>query len=168
MASFVRRQLRRLPPARRFAALGAVFAALWALPAAAQAPQGSPQQAKPQAAPNNVVLKRSDCSRLTAHAPSADATYQPGVDVHGRAVAPADLAGTPPIVMPEEITIAITVELQQRFGIPVTSNLYKPEAGIGTVVVRPDGSATFNGQPLTSQEQSALAYLCQRQGPLGR
>lgn len=163
MASFARLQLRRLQPARPVAAVGAVLAALWAFPGAAQAPQ-----AKPQPAPNTVVLKRSDCTRLTAHVPSADATYQPGVDVHGRAVAPADLAGTPQIVMPEDITINITVELQQRFGIPVTSNLYKPEASIGSVVVKPDGTATFNGQPLTNQEQSALAFLCQRQGPLGR
>jgi hypothetical protein len=163
MASLARLQPCRLSPARHFGALGAVLAALWAFPAVAQAPQG-----KPQPAPNSVLLKRSDCTRLTAHVPSVDATYQPGVDVHGRAVAPADLAGTPQIAMPEDITINITVELQQRFGIPVTSNLYKPEAGIGTVVVKPDGSATFNGQPLTNQEQSALAFLCQRQGPLGR
>lgn len=158
MARFNRSQPRLLPSVCLLAALGTLWSALEAIPGVAQT--SSPGQ-------NTVVLKRSDCTRLTAHVPSADATYKPGVDVHGRAVAPADLAGTPQTVMPEDITINITVELQQRFGIPVTSNLYKPEASIGTVVVKPDGSATFNGQPLTNQEQSALAYLCQRQGPLG-
>ena len=159
MARFTRSQPRLLPSVCLLAALGILWNALEAFPGVAQT-SGAVQ--------NTVVLTRADCSRLTAHVPSADATYQPGVDVRGRAVAPADLPGTPQIVMPEEITIAITVDLQARFGIPVTSNLYKPEASIGTVVVRPDGRASFNGQPLTSQEQSALGYLCQRQGPLGK
>ncbi len=163
MDSLARRPYRPLPPIRRFLALGAVLAAYWVVPGLAQQrPPLAPEQG------GLVVLKRSDCTRLTAHVPSADVTYQPGVDARGRPVVPADLPGTPQIVMPEDVTIAITVDLQQRFGIPATSSFYKPEAGIGSVVVKPDGSATFNGQPLTNQEQSALAFLCQRQGPLGR
>ena len=163
MDSFARRPYCPLPPIRRFLALGAVLAAFAALPSLAQQRQPlTPEQG------GLVVLKRADCTRLTAHVPSADATYQPGVDARGRPVVPADLPGTPQIVMPEDVTIAITVDLQQRFGIPATSSFYKPEAGIGSVVVKPDGSATFNGQPLTNQEQSVLAFLCQRQGPLGR
>ncbi|HEY4134178.1 MAG TPA: hypothetical protein VGO34_03090 [Alphaproteobacteria bacterium] len=160
MASFARISGRRLSPVRLLAALGGLWLAFAAAGAAAQAPKASPD------GETKVILKRSDCTRLTAHHPVPDATYQPGVDVHGRAVAPADLAGSPQIAMPDEITIAITVELEKRFGIPA-GHFYKPEAGIGTVVVKPDGSATFNGQPLTDPEQSALAYLCQRQGPLG-
>jgi hypothetical protein len=147
----------------------AFLAMLWAVPAVAQAPRG-PAAASPAQIPakNHVVLTRADCVRLTAHQPAPDVTYQPGVDVHGHPVAPADLPGTPQVAMPEEITIAITVELEKRFGIPITSNLFKPDATIGTVTVRPDGTAFFNGQPLTDREQAALAYLCQQQGPLGR
>jgi len=162
MESYARRPCRPVPCIRRFLALGAALAAFWTLPGLAQQqPPLPPEQG------GLVVLTRSDCARLTAHVPSVDATYQPGVDARGRPVVPADLPGSPQIVMPEEITIAITVDLQQRFGIPATSSFYKPEAGIGSVIVRPDGSATFNGQPLTNQEQSALAFLCQRQRPLG-
>ncbi|CAA6605582.1 conserved exported hypothetical protein [Rhodospirillaceae bacterium LM-1] len=40
-----------------------------------------------------VKISRQDCSRLIHHAPSADVAYKPGVDVKGRAVAPADLGG---------------------------------------------------------------------------
>lgn len=158
MARFTFSEPRLLPSVCLLVVLATLWSALEAFPGAAQ--MAGPIQ-------NTVVLKRADCTRLTAYVPAADVAYQPGVDVRGRAVAPADLAGTPQIVMPEDITIAISVELQARFGIPATSSLYKPEAGIGTVVVKPDGSASFNGQPLTNQEQSALAYLCQRQGPLG-
>lgn len=112
-----------------------------------------------------VVINRADCARLLPHKPADDVTYKPGVDVQGRAVAPADLPGSAPaLAIPDEIAIDITVELQKRFGLPADSTLYKPEARIGTVVVKPDGSATFNGQPLTSPEAQALAAACQRQG----
>jgi hypothetical protein len=113
-----------------------------------------------------VIISRNDCARLIVHHPAPDVAYQPGVDVHGRPVAPADLPGSnPSVAMPEEIAIDITVELQKRFGLPPNSALYKPEARVGTVVVKPDGSATFDGQPLTSPEAGALAALCQGQIP---
>ena len=115
-----------------------------------------------------VIISRSDCARMVAHKPAAGVAYTPGVDVQGRAVAPADLPGTPQIAMPDEIVIDITVELQKRFGIPSDATLFKPEARVGTVVVKPDGSATFNGQALTSPEQQALAALCQKQGASAR
>lgn len=118
------------------------------------------------AAESVVIISRADCARLTVHQPAPDVAYQPGVDARGRPVAPADLPGSnPPIAMPDEIAIDITVEIQKRFGIPANSALYKPEARVGTIVVRPDGSATFNGQPLTSPESRALAALCQGQIP---
>ena len=111
-----------------------------------------------------IIISKNDCSRLVAHQPAPGVTYTPGVDVHGRAVAPADLPGQPQMAIPDEIAIDVTVEIQQRFGIPSNSALFKPEARVGTVVVKPDGSATFNGQPLTSPEQQALSALCQQQG----
>lgn len=111
-----------------------------------------------------VIISRSDCARMTGHKPAADATYTPGVDAQGRAVAPADLPGTAQIAIPDEIVIDITVDLQKRFGIPSDATLFKPEARIGTVVVKADGNAYFNGQALSSPEQQALAALCQKQG----
>lgn len=118
------------------------------------------------AAESVVIISRSDCGRLAVHQPAPDVAYQPGVDARGRPVAPADLPGSnPPIAMPDEIAIDITVEIQKRFGIPANSALFKPEARVGTIVVKPDGSATFNGQPLTSPESRALAALCQGQIP---
>jgi hypothetical protein len=122
----------------------------------------------PSLADTVVIISRGDCARLVAHQPAADVTYKQGVDVHGRPVAPADLPGTPQIAIPDEIAIDITVEIQKRFGIPADSTFFKPEARVGTVVVKPDGSATFNGQPLTSPEAQALAALCQKQGQTGR
>ena len=45
-----------------------------------------------QAAPIETVTVLADvCSTLPRHVPDASVTYQTGVDVHGRAVAPAAL-----------------------------------------------------------------------------
>ena len=115
-----------------------------------------------------LIISRSDCARMTVHQPAADATYKPGVDAQGRAVAPADLPGTAQITVPSEIILDVTVDIQKRYGIPNDAVMVKSDARIGTVVVKPDGSAFFNGQPLSSPEQQALSALCQTQGASAR
>ena len=115
-----------------------------------------------------VIIIRSDCARMTVHKPAADATYTPGVDVQGRPVAPADLPGAAQIAVPNEFILDVTVDIQKRYGIPNDAVMVKSEARVGTVVVKPDGSAYFNGQALSSPEQQALSALCQRQGTTAR
>ena len=107
-----------------------------------------------------VAITRADCARLVAHVPGPDVAYQPGVDVYGREVAPADLGGTPRIELPETILIDIEVDLLQRFGIPASPALYDPDAEVGEVAYR-DGRFTFNGQPLQDEAQAELAARCQ-------
>jgi len=118
------------------------------------------------AAADTVTVTREGCAALQRYVPSADVEYKPGKDVvNGKPVPPADLdGGAPPIAMPDEIVISITALLQQKFGIPADSTLYKPEAYIGTVTVQPDGRAYFNGKPLQNDAAYELALLCQKQG----
>lgn len=109
-----------------------------------------------------IEITRADCARLVKHEPAPDVTYQPGEDVYGRPVAPADLDGGYDLELPSTIRIPITVLLQDRFGIPANSALYKAEAEIGMVEVSLDGRhVTFNGQELTSRDAQALATACQ-------
>jgi len=104
------------------------------------------------------------CRQVTKHTPSADVAYQPGVDVNGNAVAPADLAGMPQIQMPTKSEIPITVNLAKVLNL--NTNQYPnnvqgagTESWIGTFTV--DGDKTyFNGQPLTDAQQDNLAVLC--------
>ncbi len=134
-----------------------IWWALWVLiPLLAATPHAA-------AHPRTVTITKADCSRLARHVPSADTAYRPGVDVRGKPVVPADLGGGAQIKLPEDITIAITVDIQERFGIPANSTLFEPEAYIGNVTVKKDGATFFNGQPLGGEEQRALAHLCQRQ-----
>ena len=109
-----------------------------------------------------VSIARTDCQRLVRHAPAPDVAYQPGVDVNGRPVVPADLGSGVRIQVPEVIQIPIDVDLQDRFGLPPDRELFKADAFIGSVVVTvQDGRAYFNGQPLQDEAAFALSQRCQ-------
>src|SRR5215475_7077827 len=82
-----------------------------------------------------VAISRRDCDRLVNHEPAPDVAYQPGVDVHGKPVAPADLGGGSQIELPDVIYIPIEVLLQGNFGIPPGSVFYDATAIIGVVSV---------------------------------
>ncbi len=107
-----------------------------------------------------VAITRADCARLVAHVPGPDVAYEPGVDVYGREVAPADLDGAPRIELPETILIDIEIDLLQRFGIPAGPALHDADAELGEVLYK-DGRFTFNGQPLQDEAQAELAARCQ-------
>ncbi len=120
----------------------------------AQASAGADEQA-------TVVITKADCARLVEHVPAPDVAYQPGVDVYGRPVAPAELDGGVRRPVPETILIDIEIDLLQRFGIPANPALYDADAEVGEVVYR-DGRFTLNGQPLRDEAQAELAARCQR------
>lgn len=107
----------------------------------------------------DVAISRQDCQYLTRYQPAPDVNFQPGVDVHGRAVAPADIGGGQQLKLPETIYIPIEVDIGQRYHIPANSPLWKATAEIGTVAVTGD-QVTFNGQPLTADDNAALAAMC--------
>lgn len=141
---------------RRFRALlGGAFLAL-------PAPSVPGQTTIENEAPLTVRISREDCLRLVEHEPAADVEYQPGVDVHGDPVAPADLYPQPEIELPETVSIPIEVDLDERFDLPADSS-FKGDVQVGTVEVDlEDGQAYFNGQPLTSPEERYLAERCQQ------
>lgn len=108
-----------------------------------------------------ITISRTDCLEIVKHVPAPDVAYQPGVDVRGKPVVPADVGGSPAIKVPENFTIDITVKLDERFGMPATPDLYKPEANIGVVTVEGD-KAYFNGQPLATESINELAEICRK------
>jgi|SRR5208282_2920732 len=108
-----------------------------------------------------IALTRESCIDLVEHIPGADVTYQPGIDVNGQPVAPADMPGSPQVQVPDEFSIRITVGLGRRLGIPANPNNFQSEADIGVVSYK-DGKAYFNGQPLEDPDAAALAEACRR------
>lgn len=111
-------------------------------------------------AQTTVQITEADCSQLVTHVAAADVNYQPGVDVNGNAVAPADLNAQPQIRVPDVISIPVTIDLATNLGIN-TPFLARPT--VGTVEVTSDGRVTFNGQPVGDQAQHELARRCQQQ-----
>lgn len=107
-----------------------------------------------------IAISRKDCERLVNHEPAPDVTYQAGVDVHGRPVAPADLGGGHQIQLPDVIYIPIEVLVHD---IPVNSVLYDATALVGVVSVR-GNQVYFEDQPLTDPEIVALEEACRVRG----
>lgn len=110
----------------------------------------------------DVAVSKRDCDRLVKYQQAPGVEYQPGVDAHGRPVAPADLGGGYSIKVPDIIVIPIEVLAQDRFNIPANSVLWNAEAQVGTVIVKGD-QVYYEGQLLGDPEAAALAELCRQQ-----
>lgn len=108
-----------------------------------------------------VHMDRGACVQLVQHVPADDATYRPGVDVRGRPVASADLGGGHGIKIPDEINIDIGFDVAQRY--QMTGPGAAAKGSVGTVTVK-NGKAYFNGQPISPNDQAAIAAACKRGG----
>ena len=110
-----------------------------------------------------VVVTRGVCRQLVAHEAHADTEYRLGADVRGQPVAPADLPGASRIRVPDSFGVPITVELDDRLGIPPGGDSqFTAAARIGMVEVAEDGALTFDGQPLIDEDARRIAIACRQ------
>ncbi|MCR9254890.1 MAG: hypothetical protein NXI16_02205 [Alphaproteobacteria bacterium] len=108
-----------------------------------------------------LKIERDECARAVRYQPSGDVAYQPGVDVRGRAVAPADLGGGVQFELPEVLEIPITVDLAERFGLPEGTGLLRGDSlTVGKITVNRRGEFRLNGELLGDAEQAALTAAC--------
>lgn len=109
-----------------------------------------------------LLIDAHACQWLTAHHPSDDVEYKPGVSADGRAVAPADLDGSRSSLsgraLTEHVALPVTRELANKMGI--AGQFFKAEANIGLIEVNEDGKLLFNGEPLQNGSEAELAALC--------
>ena len=108
-----------------------------------------------------IEITAADCRALVTHQTAPDVAYQPGVDVRGRPVAPADLPGGVVIEPPRTFIIPIEIDLVERFGLLSTVPGFEADALVGTVLYD-DGQLFFNGQPLIDPMQTAIAEACRQ------
>ena len=104
------------------------------------------------------------CQALVAATPDADVAYQPGVDADGNPVAPADLPDQPQMKLPSKINIPLTLNMAQALNLNTSAYPYNQlgagtEMQLGMLTVEGD-KVTFNGQPLSDDQQDKLAVLC--------
>lgn len=122
--------------------------------------------------PPIVRVTDDDCRRVVRHVPAADVAYEPGVDVRGNSVVPADLSPRADLALPERY--AFELEYQPFRDRPLDDDVSdendqrgtdKPELDLSTFVVGLieldlEGHVTFNGQPLHDEDALALVRLC--------
>ncbi len=114
-----------------------------------------------RAAERTIAIARSDCELAVRYVPPPGVAYQPGVDVNGRPVAPADLDDGRRLQLPDSIPVVITDDLRKQFGLPDDSPLFDANAFVGIVELRlSDRRLTFNGVELSDREANALAAMC--------
>lgn len=100
----------------------------------------------------NIAVQTMICKQLYVHKPTADTNYQAGVDVNGKAVAPADLPGTTNFAAApgDYIDVPLTVDLAKRLNQPVPDGV-KMEGVMGNLRLYKDGRIVSNGQDISQQ-----------------
>jgi hypothetical protein len=122
-------------------------------PALAEDGKALPRDGMAVSPDGHAMVSPTVCARLPS--PMAGPDYVPGVDVHGNKVAPADLPGPG---QPEIDALPIIL----RHGVAGVGR--RGGLVVGQVTVR-DGRAYFNGAPLASDDQAAIAAACRNAGP---
>ena len=108
-----------------------------------------------------ISIDERDCRRAVRHVARGDVAYKPGVDARGNPVVPADLAGTKVYKGPEKITISLSFDLLESFGIDTGAGVLVPEVNAGTVTYDiASGRLEVDGKPLMDPEVAALAAAC--------
>ena len=132
------------------------------MPAAGEPPQIEDRGEQAARGGTRVEISRDDCQRLVRHVPAADVAYQPGQDVYGRPVAPADLAGGFQLDLPRRFSFDLEFQPLDR------DELDQSTFSVGRVSVDiVSGQVTYNGRPVQSEAQAELAARC-RQALQGR
>lgn len=145
-----------------YAGLTAAALSLATAPASAQTqpPRPGPVPLTPDAARDRPVVDLSLCQRLTRHVPAADVEYRPGVDVHGRAVAPADLAGSASAQPPIPIDLPLSIDLARRMGIALPSVPFLPNDVTAVWLTVVGNQLYLNGQPIDPGAEERLYVYC--------
>lgn len=102
-----------------------------------------------------------ECRLLGAHKPDSGVAYQPGVDVHGNPVAPADLNGGAAMAVSETVTVPLSVDLAERLQNSHVQGL-QLEAPLGMLEIHQNGRVVYNGEDWTPQVYAS----CGREAPV--
>ncbi len=120
-----------------------------------------------------IYVTKADCQAMVAHHPSADVTYQPGQDVHGRAVAPADLpgSGASSYQPPDKLSFDIAINPMMYAGVGKTTTAAGQNrfANTSQSVAHVDidlknNQTSLNGQSLGSMQQDIVLQACRKAG----
>jgi hypothetical protein len=107
-----------------------------------------------------VTIDTANCQLLMRHVMAPDVSYKPGVDVQGRAVAPADLPSNNTLELPKSIPIDIEIPVRTILGPNSPYLTGDAKIQVGRVVVEADGRVLFNGRPIPDTGRDQLIAAC--------
>ncbi|MBP2299536.1 hypothetical protein [Azospirillum picis] len=142
--------------------MAAVLLPLAAGVAVAQTPQRGPVPLTPgsSSGADRPVVDLSLCRAMVAHRPAPDVQYRPGVDVHGRPVAPADLPGSGGAQPPIPVDLPLSVELARRMGIALPSAPGLPDEMTAAWLTVVGDQLYLNGQPMEAASEERVYAYC--------
>lgn len=115
---------------------------------------------------SRLSISGQDCVRMTKSRVVPGAEYTPGVDVHGKPVAPADLPGSAGLIqVPKVIEFDYTINPMTYGGANslAAKGLDAGNTQMSVAHIKYDmGTNTFtiNGQPLSGGDQAAISREC--------
>jgi len=127
------------------------------------------QNAPAATADLQVYVTRQDCARLVAHHPDPGVAYQPGTDIHGKPVAPADLPGSQNLkLLPDRITFDLKLN-PLAYGAPQSASNAQKFANTQIPVAHIDvdilsGAVRINGQSLDNEQTRIVTEACRKAG----
>jgi hypothetical protein len=108
-----------------------------------------------------LEVSRAACEQIVKYKQSPDVTYQPGVDVHGKPVAPADLEDERTNI-PDQIYVNLALPFKDLLK-SYNPKLAEAEVNVGIVEFDiASGQLLYNGQELTDPAENAIANECRK------
>ena len=115
-----------------------------------------------QIGPQEVVITQDTCLQLVEHRPDPDVAYQPGMDVRGNDVVPADLNAGQKVFIPDQFIVDLDVFLGDALDIDLGLTGDKTEASIVDVQFNTKTQEVLlNDQVLLSAKDTHITDLCQ-------
>ena len=97
------------------------------------------------------------CQTLVNHKPMAGVAYQPGVDVKGNAVVPADVNAAQ-FKVPDIIKVPLTIDLAKRVA-SLTGTGIQMDGNMGMLEIHENGKVMYNDQDWTSPVNTTLRFI---------
>ncbi len=114
-----------------------------------------------------LVVNPEDCRQFINHSPDG-AAYEPGKDVNGNAVTPAEGPATPGTMGSEDLavlanktTLYLGLDVAKRYGLTGKNQALSGDLALGVVTFE-NGQVMINSKPLATGDDPAVVAACKQ------
>lgn len=114
---------------------------------------------------SKATITRADCQALATYHKAPGVDYQPGVDVNGHYVAPADVPSGPTYHLPDRVEFDVVINPLNYGQANASGKFNNTGLPVGHVVIdMRTGRATMDGQPMQDTQQQYIEDICRKSG----